>query len=412
MDSMRILGALFVLMMAASASAVVTCGPPANEGKLCDANDQVGSDCLTPSKCSGGLCKPLPRRSGLVCGSLVPGPCVTARTCNNVGVCAPGTPRRVGQKCDPNEADGVCTFAKKCQSNGLCESTGAPKPAGKTCSDTDRFDTVCRAAPRCDGAGSCGPPQPQNLGQICDTNKRCSNAGTCAVGTCTGGTSVITDADNCGVCGNICPNSIPANSQRACISGACGFTCDDGFFKCNGACVACTGACVERQLCAICFGKEDASTSSMDLRCDVGNYITMIQSQTGQFTYNGNPPVPALYDLTATCSNGVSEYTQAGEGGSFEFGPIQMISVANGITGAAVTVNLSGADIASAKSISSAGQTIGETSTGVAPPSVTCTDGAFVGVRAFSTVGGLFQVCFSCKATSATTDAVIRGAAV
>ena len=55
------------------------------------------------------------------------------------------------------------------------------------------------------------------------------------------------DPQHCGSCGNACPfrpNSIPT-----CANGACGFVCNNGFFRCENTCcptgeTCCDGACI------------------------------------------------------------------------------------------------------------------------------------------------------------------------
>jgi hypothetical protein len=78
---------------------------------------------------------------------------------------------------------------------------------------------ACRA---CNGntsrlCGSCGNYY------CCPTGKACCN------GTCT---SVNSDANNCGACGNVCPASAPF-----CIQGTCsGLVCGGGSTNCGGYC--------------------------------------------------------------------------------------------------------------------------------------------------------------------------------
>ncbi len=43
--------------------------------------------------------------------------------------------------------------------------------------------------------------------------------------------SVLSDVNNCGACGNICPT--PANGTRTCTNGTCGVSCNPGFANCD-----------------------------------------------------------------------------------------------------------------------------------------------------------------------------------
>lgn len=51
----------------------------------------------------------------------------------------------------------------------------------------------------------------------------------------------LTDLANCGACGNAC--TAPANASATCISGSCGFTCDQGYEP-NEAGNACVSICI------------------------------------------------------------------------------------------------------------------------------------------------------------------------
>ncbi len=46
------------------------------------------------------------------------------------------------------------------------------------------------------------------------------------------GAPTLTDINNCGTCGNVCP--VRPNSTVTCISGLCSFICTSGFANCNG----------------------------------------------------------------------------------------------------------------------------------------------------------------------------------
>src|SRR6478672_12166952 len=81
--------------------------------------------------------------------------------------------------------------------------------------------TQCLAACRaCNGntsrlCGSCGA-------YVC-----CASSAACCNGTCT---SVNSDPNNCGACGNVCPASTPICSQGTCDN------CPPGLTVCSGVC--------------------------------------------------------------------------------------------------------------------------------------------------------------------------------
>ena len=44
--------------------------------------------------------------------------------------------------------------------------------------------------------------------------------------------SLLSDVNNCGICGNVCPN--PPNASSVCVAGTCSIICNSGFANCNG----------------------------------------------------------------------------------------------------------------------------------------------------------------------------------
>ncbi len=85
-----------------------------------------------------------------------------------------------------------------------------------------------------------------------------------------------TDVDNCGTCGNVCPEGQPG-FVRGCAAGNCFFmrerACAEGLSSCNGVCVdrqtdpancgVCGNACAAGE---ICFG----GLCARDHRCGAG----------------------------------------------------------------------------------------------------------------------------------------------
>jgi hypothetical protein len=105
-------------------------------------------------------------------------------------------------------------------------------------------------------SGECTDPvsDPQNCGacgNVCP-NGVCTTAGcSCPPGFTVCGAicyNLSNDPHHCGSCGKACP--APANSTPTCTNQVCGFACDSGFFACGNACcptarTCCNGACTD-----------------------------------------------------------------------------------------------------------------------------------------------------------------------
>ena len=259
-----------------------TCSNPAlDDGTSCSNGDLCvsGEQCLS-GVCQGGRYKDCPRSSSevIVCLS---GECVVtsckAPYSNCGGDLSNGCPidtnsdrancGACGNACGTNEAccSGQCVDltspdhcgacdalpceeppSESCWSSAICVSGVcgfAPKQAGTTCENQD----LCTFASECDGAGHCVPtitlgcqPSRNSLSASCHN-------GECVIDACfdgyadcdgdylTGCETVIDhDAENCGACGNVCPGV--TGGSAVCLSGLCGFACDDDRALCGNTC--------------------------------------------------------------------------------------------------------------------------------------------------------------------------------
>jgi hypothetical protein len=123
---------------------------------------------------------------------------------------------------------------------GLMQNTCTPgMPTQEICSsgiDEDCDGTVDESQCTCTFAGQC--PAPPNATPGC-------NMGVCGIGSCSmgyancnnmsgDGCEVFTQSNvsNCGSCGLVC-QTFP-NTQPACVNAMCTFTCNAGFFNCDG----------------------------------------------------------------------------------------------------------------------------------------------------------------------------------
>ncbi len=80
----------------------------------------------------------------------------------------------------------------------------------------------------CSGKNSCAPDGSGSF----QCQSGCGSANECG-GQCV---DLSTDADNCGACGQACPQ--PANGSGSCAAAQCALTCNAGFVLMNGACAS------------------------------------------------------------------------------------------------------------------------------------------------------------------------------
>ena len=249
----------------ADAGDSVTAPDAAVDGAIADASDAVPT-CTTNAQCSDN------EFGQNVCDTTT-GRCVRCTATDDR--CA------VGEYCNP--ASNTCV--RGCRSDEACRgavdggvadggfvSGGRCNPTSRTCVDCVT-DDQCATGQRCVGSvcvTGCTDSSRCGMGEACcgggcvDTQANTANCGmcgttcttpngaprcemgTCRIAECTGAfrdcdntvangceTNTLTDLNNCGSCGRVCPT--PANSSASCAAGACGFTCLEGFADCDGA---------------------------------------------------------------------------------------------------------------------------------------------------------------------------------
>ncbi len=137
-----------------------------------------------------------------------------------------------GMACSPNNLSPSCGAG---QCNGACNIGFADCNNNKR---SDGCETNTKNDPN--NCGACGRVCPA----VANGSRTCSN-GVCGIGSCSAGfgncnqvnadgceIALISDPNNCGTCGGLCP--MVANGNRQCLSGACGIgSCNAGFADCN-----------------------------------------------------------------------------------------------------------------------------------------------------------------------------------
>jgi ferredoxin len=206
-------------------------GPRPDGGRTCvtnaDCDDGVG---CTLDACRGGVCSRVPDYT--LCGD--------TENCDPRAGCVPG--RACSRDSDCAEPD-PCRYDPFCDTTGVClydylddDFDGEPPVAcgGGDCDDS-RPSVGPGEAERCDGVdNNCdGRVDEEGATPLCP-------GGACAGGRCACMASglllcagrcvdVMSDAANCGRCGNACP------AGRSCVGGAC--DCAAGRTSCAGRCV-------------------------------------------------------------------------------------------------------------------------------------------------------------------------------
>ena len=120
-----------------------------------------------------------------------------------------------GEICQNNTCVTGCYGQEDCQAPQMCN------PTTNQCVDC-LGDMDCGAGTVCDtGSGQCVAG--------CSPTQACPGSETCCDGMCQ---DLQTDMDNCGICGNACPDH--PNTQETCDSGMCSVAaCENGFDDCN-----------------------------------------------------------------------------------------------------------------------------------------------------------------------------------
>jgi Cys-rich repeat protein len=238
----------------------------------CDGQIDEGSLCPNGQACIAGSCKALACVADSDCGNgqlcvakkcVSPGGCNADADCANGEVCAAGHCQPAAAcaaglgDCDGDAKNGCETKLSSDDKN--CGACGSVCPAGTACSNG-----ICEGDPGCVADSDCAPDQ------ICE-NGTCQSSPVCAPGMadCDGDlqngceTNVVTDAQNCGACGTMCPAG-QACDKAACVAAACqtDADCANGDLCQNGNCVP-PGPCAPGQ--AMC------GNACVDLATDAAN---------------------------------------------------------------------------------------------------------------------------------------------
>ena len=183
----------------------------------------------------GGLCRDLTSNVEH-CGAC-------GNVCGLDSVCRNGTCVKVACTCEPTCASGL-TWCGACVNTATdeanCGACGTACAPGQVCSNgTCIAGTACTTPADCPGSdddcqsrtctnGVCGVLHSGD-GATC-----AGGNGTCVDGICTStcpGADLMTDPNNCGSCGNVCPS---INSTPICTNGTCGHgTCNAGYGDCD-----------------------------------------------------------------------------------------------------------------------------------------------------------------------------------
>jgi hypothetical protein len=153
-------------------------------------------------------------------------------------------------------AAGASMVGRPCMKDSDCTGVvGAAIPlcCANKCIDASSSPANCgRCGNKCLGSRTCagGNCVGGQAGDPCDANNPCIATFGCCGGKCI---DILSDANNCGSCGNVCP------SGQACVGGKCSTSCPTGMTLCGANCVnlqtdamncgSCGNACSSGQTC-------------------------------------------------------------------------------------------------------------------------------------------------------------------
>lgn len=168
-----------------------------------------------------------------------------------------------------NACGEVANGSTQC-ARGLCTIRSC-EPGFENCDGA--YDNGCEA--NLQTPASCGGCDARCAdGQLC----MAVGAGAECVEDCRGGTTqcgdmcvdLMSNTSHCGRCDRSCPDE--PGSERACVAGECGFTCDPGFLDCAAApgCETPTDSLMHCGACDVACVRENATASCREARCTIG----------------------------------------------------------------------------------------------------------------------------------------------
>jgi hypothetical protein len=284
-----------------------SCADTKNDPNHCGG---CGTKCSAGQVCSNGSCGTTCGTDQTFCGGDGGTPyCASTKTDNaNCGGC--GVTCGTGQVC----VDSACS--NSCGGDSDAGTEGGPetlcKPDGGTpyCANTQSDNANC---------GGCGV--------TCAAQEVCSGGhcqSSCVQGQtlCTpdGGApycaSTQTDSQNCNACGNVCPGA--TNATAGCSAGACTFACNAGYADCN--LVAADGCestlATDANNCGVC-GQVCASGQCANAKC-------VLSGKTGpSWQTLANQPAGYMYNLEDYIPTwGALVYGAMGGGAMYSYDPL------------------------------------------------------------------------------------------
>ncbi len=184
----------------------------------CGACDNVCSYSNGTPACDGTTCSLAACQAGYDdCDGMVDNGCeadlASVSTCGACGT-ACTAPAHASSTCDGTSCGFTCDMGWDDCNTMAADGCEADLASDTTCGSCT--NACSGATPLCSGGtcvSGCMAPTPTRCGMTC--------------------TNTDTDPQNCGSCGNVCPD--PANASPTCsATGGCGFACDPGWADCNG----------------------------------------------------------------------------------------------------------------------------------------------------------------------------------
>lgn len=212
-------------------------------GNACVDTSSDNSNCGT----CGNACQP-----GATCQG---GTCVSAAECSSDAECPGGFRCTSGTCLDVCTNDFDCQVNFHCTTSGTCEpnlpgecSTGQSRPCYSGPAGTEGVGICTAGTQTCMAGGTWGPC----VGEVLPQTETCNGLDDDCNGATDNGFDLQHDVNNCGACGHVCftPNGVAGCFNGQCVVGSC----NEGFFDCDGnAANGCeTSVMTDNQNCGAC----------------------------------------------------------------------------------------------------------------------------------------------------------------